>query len=133
MFHPSTTQWCALPVPESLQDFEENPAAKLQALVRILKHHDTSAAKPLVNKPDYVLKSLADLPPFPEANTLVEEEEFEYGQHEGDGPDKVIVFSYFPSNEHILKVVSLVYTFPSLQQLTPCTSSSTPTTSAHSS
>lgn len=106
MFHPSTTQWCTMPVPETLQDFEENPTAKLQALVRILLHHISApGAKPLVNKPEYALKPLAELPPFPEANTLVEEEGFRYEQHTGDEPDKIIVFSYFPSNEHILKAV----------------------------
>ena len=95
-----------MPMPETLQDFKENPTAKLQALVCVLQHHISAlGAKPLVNKLEYAFKQLAEFLPFPEVNIFVEEEGFWYQHHTGDGPNKIILFSYFPSNEHTLKAV----------------------------
>ncbi|KAH9828575.1 P-loop containing nucleoside triphosphate hydrolase protein [Rhodofomes roseus] len=87
-FHLSQSSTTEFPEPKSKEEFEQMPTAKLAALVDIIHHHRTPKAPPLNIK------------------TELRDPDFKgYSTHHGSGPDKMIVFSYFPSNNNLLRKV----------------------------
>ncbi|TFY53992.1 hypothetical protein EVJ58_g9128 [Rhodofomes roseus] len=105
-FHLSQCQQGGLDFPETGEDFDANPTAKLSALLTIIKHHRTPMAPPLDIRPEYRHRPLRELPPFPEANELAPDPDFPgFTRHDGSGPDKIVIFSYFPSNNEILEIL----------------------------
>lgn len=118
MFHVALSKSAPqdVKIPSSRADFEAMPTAKLRALLNILQHHLAHPrAAPMNVKKEFQGRLLSQLPPFPEPNTLVPIEGFEYSHYAGDGPDKIIVFSFFPSNNIVLENVS---SLPLLTHLT---------------
>ncbi|KAH9828555.1 P-loop containing nucleoside triphosphate hydrolase protein, partial [Rhodofomes roseus] len=111
MFHISLSKSAPenITIPETVKDFEAMPTAKLRALLDILQYHlSNQKAPPLNIKKEYRGCSSSSLPPFPEPNKLYPMEDFEYERYGGDGPDKIIIFSFFPSNNFIHRSLILL-------------------------
>ena len=95
-------------VPKSKEEFEAHPTAKLAALVTILKYHlEEDRRVPLMSQFNERAADIKSLPPFEEANKLVPDTSFDWGNHySGDAPEKIIVFSAFPLNNEVICPVS---------------------------
>lgn len=105
--HPSTLGpehgW---KVPASFAEFKARPTAKLSVLKSLLVHHlSRDKAPPAVNKHG-LETDRSKYPPWPESNQLIGVKKFKYAAYKSGPPDKIIIYSAFPSNNDVILRVS---------------------------
>ena len=89
-------------VPATGAEFDQHPTAKLYVLRRLLQHHlHGDKARPLRNARG-LETDRSKYPPWPESNRLVEVDDFRYTEYKDGPPDKIIVYSAFPSNNDVI-------------------------------
>ena len=101
--HPSTLGpghgWTA---PKTGKEFDKRPTAKLHVLRNLLLHHlRRNKATPLMNA-NGLETDRSKYPAWPESNKLVKVKEFKYEVYSKGAPDKIVIYSAFPSNNDVI-------------------------------
>ena len=101
--HPSTLGpehgWTA---PKTGKEFNKRPTAKLHVLRSLLLHHlRRNKATPLINA-NGLETDRSKYPAWPESNKLVKVKEFKYEVYSKGAPDKIVIYSAFPSNNDVI-------------------------------
>src|ERR1700761_8224758 len=103
LLHP----WCVVPPQKTdtvlpahtYKEYKEQPSAKLESLVKILQHHLAEDGRPAIVPSRQV-------PTQPSAQQQQQEPPQTGEQSNNLLPDKIVVYSYFPSSFHLIKMVS---------------------------
>lgn len=103
LLHP----WCVEPPQKTdtvlpartYEDYKKQPSAKLESLVEILRHHLAEDGRPAIAPSRQV-------PTQPSEQQQQQEPPQTGAQSNSLLPDKIVVYSYFPSSFHLIKMVS---------------------------
>jgi hypothetical protein len=112
LLHPCFAKQCNVPLVTTIDDYRTLPSCKLDSLVEILNHHlatdNAPAIQPSRQRPPEAFIS-PHASPSPSQSPLPIPPHLPQQQQESDTispPDKIIIYSYFPTSFDFIKMVS---------------------------